>query len=290
MHSATTSTYAYDIGKCHFTGKERDAETGLDFFGFRYFSSAQGRWTSPDEVFADQHPEDPQSWNMYAYVRNNPLAHVDPNGKACSALLGNTGSGFCQRADTYANFDNMVHDKTRFFAAASAATQELADVAVPGLGRAGTSPDTRAFLESTGQALLKVNTDAVSQIMSGQMSGSGPELDAKMVHLEQTAVQKGLDALRGADAGTYNTAISQINGLLNGKSSLTANALGALGSLVGTDKAYAQVLSGVRKSLGHDINFANQKDREAIGNALVKHVRETGGCDVAGDKANGCGH
>ena len=228
---------------------------------------------------------------MYAYVRNNPLALVDPNGKACAALLGNTGSGFCQRADTYANCDNMVHDKTRFFAAASAATQELADVAVPGLGRAGTSSETRAFLESTGQSLLKVNTEAVGQIMPGQMSGSGPELDAKMVHLEQTAVQKGLDGLRRTDAGAYGAAINEINGLLNGKSSTTANALGALGGLVlPTDKAYGQVLTGVRKILGHDINFANQKDREAIRNALVNHIRQTGGCDVAGDRANGCGH
>jgi RHS repeat-associated protein len=47
-----------------FTGKERDAETGSDYFGFRYYSSAQGRWTSPDHPFADQHPENPQSWNV----------------------------------------------------------------------------------------------------------------------------------------------------------------------------------------------------------------------------------
>jgi len=96
--------------------------------------------------------------------------------------------------------------------------------------------------------------------------------------------------LKSKNKDDYGATINQINALLNGKSSLTANALGALGSLVGTDKAYAQVLGGVRQSLGHDIDFANQKDREAIGNALVKHVRETGGCDVAGNKANGCGH
>jgi RHS repeat-associated protein len=64
-----------------FTGKERDAETGLDYFGARYFSGAQGRMTSPDEPFADQHPEDPQSWNLYAYTRNNPLLFVDPTGR-----------------------------------------------------------------------------------------------------------------------------------------------------------------------------------------------------------------
>jgi RHS repeat-associated protein len=70
------------------SGKERDAETGLDYFGARYYSGAMGRWTSPDEPFADQHPEDPQSWNLYAYVRNNPLSHFDTTGRAdeCSGV------------------------------------------------------------------------------------------------------------------------------------------------------------------------------------------------------------
>jgi RHS repeat-associated protein len=66
-----------------FTGKERDAETGLDYFGARYFSGAQGRFTSPDEPFADQHPADPQSWNLFGYVRNNPLTFVDSTGNDC---------------------------------------------------------------------------------------------------------------------------------------------------------------------------------------------------------------
>jgi len=64
-----------------FTGKVRDVETGLDFFGARYFSAALGRFTGPDTLFADQRPSDPQSWNMYAYVGNNPLRFVDVNGK-----------------------------------------------------------------------------------------------------------------------------------------------------------------------------------------------------------------
>ena len=64
-----------------FTSKERDAETGLDWFGSRYMSSAQGRFTSPDKPFADQDPDDPQSWNLYSYVRNNPLKFVDETGR-----------------------------------------------------------------------------------------------------------------------------------------------------------------------------------------------------------------
>ena len=65
-----------------FTGKERDQETGLDYFGARYFSGAQGRFTSPapENASAFLYPDDPQSWNGYSYARNNPLRYVDPDG------------------------------------------------------------------------------------------------------------------------------------------------------------------------------------------------------------------
>jgi RHS repeat-associated protein len=66
-----------------FTGKERDAETGLDYFETRYMSAAQGRFTTPDDPLVDQYPSDPQSWNLYGYVRNNPLRNVDPTGRDC---------------------------------------------------------------------------------------------------------------------------------------------------------------------------------------------------------------
>ena len=61
-----------------FTSKERDAETGLDYFGARYMSSAQGRFTSPDTAGPDL--TNPQTFNKYRYALNNPLRYVDPNG------------------------------------------------------------------------------------------------------------------------------------------------------------------------------------------------------------------
>lgn len=43
-----------------------------------------GRFMSPDPSgLLAQHPEDPQSWNLYVYARNNPLIYLDPNGLDC---------------------------------------------------------------------------------------------------------------------------------------------------------------------------------------------------------------
>ena len=69
----------------HFTGQMRDAETGLDEFPARYYSSTQGRWLSPDwspapvaVPYADLH--DPRTLNLYAYVGNDPTNHPDADG------------------------------------------------------------------------------------------------------------------------------------------------------------------------------------------------------------------
>lgn len=81
-----------DVVSDKFTGQERDSETGLDYFGARYFSGTQGRFTSPDEPFADQEASDPQSWNLYGYVRNNPLGFADLDGRSCINQKGSNGS------------------------------------------------------------------------------------------------------------------------------------------------------------------------------------------------------
>ena len=72
-----------------FTGKERDAETSLDYFGARYYASRVGRFTTVDPGHVGGDVGDPQSWNAYAYAGNNPLRFIDPDGRRWFAKNGN---------------------------------------------------------------------------------------------------------------------------------------------------------------------------------------------------------
>ncbi len=76
-----------DSNRYKFTGKERDTESGLDNFGARYDASSMGRFMTPDPVSATPpHLVNPQRWNMYSYVVNNPLTYVDPDGRDAIAV------------------------------------------------------------------------------------------------------------------------------------------------------------------------------------------------------------
>lgn len=77
-----------------FTGKERDSESGLDNFGARYNASTMGRFMSPDPLGG--HPDDPQTLNKYAYVRNNPTTLTDPTGLDFYLRCSGDASATCQ--------------------------------------------------------------------------------------------------------------------------------------------------------------------------------------------------
>lgn len=74
-----------DSNHYKFTGKERDSESGLDMFGARYYASSFGRFMTPDWS-ANEEPvpyadlDNPQTLNLYAYVKNSPLILHDATG------------------------------------------------------------------------------------------------------------------------------------------------------------------------------------------------------------------
>ena len=86
-------------GTRQFAGKERDANSGLDYFGARYYASQTGRFTTVDPVLElDKALVDPQRWNRYTYVRNNPLRYVDPDGRAIETVWDLISLGLSAKA------------------------------------------------------------------------------------------------------------------------------------------------------------------------------------------------
>lgn len=69
------------VSRTHFTGETYDTESGLTHFPFRQYDNTQGRWMHPDPAgLAAVDITNPQTWNRYAYVTNNPVSYVDPLG------------------------------------------------------------------------------------------------------------------------------------------------------------------------------------------------------------------
>jgi len=79
--SGVTGYAAVDSTRQRFTGQQRDTESGLDYFLARYYSGAQGRFTSVDPSSKSMDNDNPQKWNRYSYVLGNPFLYIDQNGK-----------------------------------------------------------------------------------------------------------------------------------------------------------------------------------------------------------------
>ncbi len=111
-----------------FTGKEKDDETGLHYYGARYYDSTTGRFITSDPLLQridqmtpeerNQFLSDPQALNAYAYARNNPVRYVDKDGESYSEwMLWQAGSVYLmmQGNNTAAYFLNHSINNTPFF-------------------------------------------------------------------------------------------------------------------------------------------------------------------------------
>jgi RHS repeat-associated protein len=109
--AATQGYGANDGVRQKFTQKERDIETGLDWFGpGRYYSSVQGRFTSVDPLGASAKPANPQTWNRYTYVWNRPTIAIDPDGLSTIVIIVSPRSSGGTGNATLQVFDRNGHD------------------------------------------------------------------------------------------------------------------------------------------------------------------------------------
>jgi RHS repeat-associated protein len=98
------ATFANGASIKKFTGHERDSDIGLtgtylDYMHARYYSATWGRFLSVDPVLGNQ--VEPQSWNRYVYVRDNPVNATDPDGRdplgaALGAYIGYVGGAIVE--------------------------------------------------------------------------------------------------------------------------------------------------------------------------------------------------
>ncbi|MCI0403172.1 MAG: hypothetical protein L0212_06570, partial [Acidobacteria bacterium] len=183
-----------DPNQYKFTGKERDPESGLDYFIARHYSSNLGRFLQPDEfsggpvdAFSSSDPlppgplpyadiTNPQSLNKYSYTYNNPLRYTDPNGHdAWDFLLGAAnafGSNFLAGAGRLEGGNSDFQSGQALGDAASIAGGAVEFALGAGLEIGGLALDATGVGAVVGVPANAVGAVAIAQGATAMASGS----------------------------------------------------------------------------------------------------------------------
>jgi RHS repeat-associated protein len=219
-----------------YAGKERDVETGNDYFGARYFASQIGRFTTVDQVLdIERALAEPQLWNRYAYVTNNPLKFVDPDGRQREAALDR---------DVYALLNKQI-----------TVDEYNARIQARGAGAA------IGALVAAGPVIWRV---AVSCFLS-------PSCQSHAVDLLEGAAG---GPARVTPTGDIDPAAEALAARLGGKASATIEGFGRREFDTVSEKFVAQTFSGASALLKPD-NFLNARRRAQI-RATLEAAKATG--------------
>ncbi len=220
---ATTNHYK-------FTGKERDAESGLDEFGARYYSSSLGRFTIPDWTakptavpYADF--ANPQSFNLYGYAKNNPVSNADPDGHcdgSCvlslatwaargvardgspKAFAKNVGIGTAKGVGTFAY--NAAKSVDTAFSSMGNPAAGVAAAVKPGPAALQPSNQTQAQASAATQVALTVASVLAPSVTSS--ANAGQVLTEGMIYRAGGSNPANLTTRAGEDALSFRNSLS----------------------------------------------------------------------------------
>ena len=216
-----------------FEGKERDAETGNDDFGARYYSSRFGRWLSADWSAVPApvpyaNLTNPQTLNLYAMVSDNPETFADLDGHGQANEGSNTNTG-CNYTSNKCNDDQSNHDQN---------TSQKQSVAPTGIG----------YTNYNGQAASYVSTISNMQITR--------DADGNIVKTSETVTTAYFSTEQGHEgqflgaASTSTTETFQAHGFSTGQSvSSVALSYGQARTIIGGAGVNAAIRSSMPDAL-----------------------------------------
>jgi RHS repeat-associated protein len=246
-----------------FTGKERDAESGLDYFVVRHYASTISRFMSADPLFGS--PGDPQSLNRYAYVLNNPLRYTDPSGlepqdggdnrsTECTGRSGEAG-GLCSNPVSPPTRDNSGNCKND--------------------GTCGNEA------QNPNEWSLSWQINASANFLVGELKGVADVTVAPVVNAVEHPIQT-VEGIANAVEHPVDTAKAIANGAVDTVKAAANGDPRAFGQVVGTVAAVAYAAENVRPQSypnagGGGVNILNTPTTGSRIGLDVHGIPEAGG-------------
>jgi RHS repeat-associated protein len=186
-----------------FTGHERDSETGLDYMMARYYSAPLGRFLAVDPG-DDSALEDPQSWNKYSYVRNNPVGNLDPDGRIVETALDvysyqQSSADFSQAVSSFAASPSVA-GALNVAATLLVSMGDAAAIVLPGVPALG---GLTSKAEKVGATVLEnaAKGKAAEKAVAGELKAEGKTILGSQVKAETSQGTRVIDHLV-EDGGT----------------------------------------------------------------------------------------
>jgi RHS repeat-associated protein len=261
------------------SGKERDTESGNDYFGARYYASTMGRFLSPDwaakvEPVPYAKLDDPQSLNLYSYVRNNPLSRADKDGHCdfCSWLVTTVSTYVATHPEVAQALQNLGDSVGIKLSAGVGRSVNLGGVK---LGAAA-SVTSEARVDGTGSS--KVQGTAAASVNGVGVQGNGTATFEK-----NGSFVNPVDNLGGnvklTGSAPHGDNISSTNGAIGTDDRVAVG----VGANVGIAQAGVQVTAGTQEVQGVAsavVNSAVQETKQYVQDLHTSTTCTVGGCST----------